>query len=68
MTKIRKRQWWVITCETPDDPEEVVGYRKALAFRRKEDAKVSFKQAGYRAKLKKPDGEVFKYRIRRIVF
>ena len=65
---IKKKQWWAITCEGFGDPEMVVGFSEALVFRTKELAQISFKENGYRARFKTADGEILKYRIRRVRF
>lgn len=50
---MKKRRWYVITYEDKDNPEEVIGFKQALAFKRREDAEKEFKESGYRRPIRK---------------
>ena len=45
---MKKQRWYVITYQDRETPEEVIGFKQALAFRRKIDAEKEYKLSGYR--------------------
>jgi hypothetical protein len=51
--KIVKQCWYVITYQDKKSPEEVIGFRQALAFRRKKDAEAEYKKSGYKKPKRK---------------
>jgi len=44
---MKKQRWYVITYQDRETPEEVIGFKQALAFRRKIDAEKEYKLSGY---------------------
>jgi len=51
--KMAKQRWYVITYQDKKNPEEVIGFRQALAFGRKEDAEKKYKDSGYKKPVRK---------------